>query len=217
MNSSSPIRKLLRCSAALLITAALAAPVLSVSARTPEARQSVPVTGRRSFDIISSGNERFEAEVAISLEEIKAREDDSGEYVPHVWPVRFSDHGYISSEFGPRIDPVTGEGSTFHSGIDLADRPGTKIHASASGTVVEAEDHGGFGLSILIDHGNGYQSRYSHCNSLLVSVGDTVSQGQVIATMGDTGRVTGVHCDFRIYLNEEAIDPMKVLDAQTDA
>jgi murein DD-endopeptidase MepM/ murein hydrolase activator NlpD len=48
-------------------------------------------------------------------------------------------------------------------------------------------------------------------------VGDTVSQGQVIATMGDTGRVTGVHCDFRIYLNEEAIDPMKVLDAQTDA
>ena len=116
------------------------------------------------------------------------------------------------SPFGSRVDPVTGEGSEFHGGIDLADRPNTKIHASASGVVVEARDYGGYGLNILIDHGNGYQSRYSHCNSLLVSEGDEVRQGQVIATMGATGRVTGVHLDFRIYLDEEAIDPLILLD-----
>ena len=74
----------------------------------------------------------------------------------------------------------------------------------------------GYGLNILIDHGNGYQTRYSHCNSLLVAAGDEVSQGQVIATMGATGRVTGVHLDFRVYLDGAAINPLSVLDPPED-
>ena len=210
MNFSNPIRKLLRCTAALLIALAVVLPVVSAAAQDRPS-ETVPMTGRRSFDLLGS-SELYEAEITLSLEEIKAREDNSDEYIPHVWPVRFSDHGYISSYFGTRIDPVTGEGLEFHGGIDLADKPGTKIHASASGVVLDAYESEGYGLTILIDHGNGYQTRYSHCNSMLVSAGDTVSQGQVIATMGDTGRVTGVHCDFRVYLNEEAIDPMILLD-----
>lgn len=210
MNFSNPIRKLLRCTTALLIALAVVLPVVSVAAQDRPS-ETVPMTGRRSFDLLGS-SELYEAEITLSLEEIKAREDNSDEYIPHVWPVRFSDHGYISSYFGTRIDPVTGEGLEFHGGIDLADKPGTKIHASASGVVLDAYESEGYGLTILIDHGNGYQTRYSHCNSMLVSAGDTVSQGQVIATMGDTGRVTGVHCDFRVYLNEEAIDPMILLD-----
>ena len=210
MNFSDSIRKLLRCTAALLIALAVVLPVVSAAAQDRPS-ETVPMTGRRSFDLLGS-SELNEAEITLSLEEIKAREDDSDEYIPHVWPVRFSDHGYVSSYFGTRIDPVTGEGLEFHGGIDLADRPGTKIHASASGVVLDAYESEGYGLTILIDHCNGYQTRYSHCNSMLVAAGDTVSQGQVIATMGDTGRVTGVHCDFRIYLNEEAIDPMILLD-----
>lgn len=210
MNFSNPIRKLLRCTAALLISLAVVLPVVSVAAQDRPS-ETVPMTGRRSFDLLGS-SELYEAEITLSLEEIKAREDSSDEFIPHVWPVRFSDHGYISSYFGTRIDPVTGEGLEFHGGIDLADKPGTKIHASASGVVLDAYESEGYGLTILIDHGNGYQTRYSHCNSMLVAAGDKVSQGQVIATMGDTGRVTGVHCDFRIYLNEEAIDPMILLD-----
>ena len=210
MNFSNPIRKLLRCSAALLIVLAAVLPLFSAAAQDRPS-ETVPMTGRRSFDLLGS-SELFEAEITISLEEIKAREDNTDEYIPHVWPVRFSEHGYISSNFGTRTDPLTGEGLVFHGGIDLADRPGSKIHASASGVVLDAYDSEGYGLTILIDHGNGYQTRYSHCNSMLVSAGDTVTQGQVIATMGDTGRATGVHCDFRIYLNEEAIDPLILLD-----
>lgn len=210
MNFSNPIRKLLRCSAALLIVLAAVLPLFSAAAQDRPS-ETVPMTGRRSFDLLGS-SELFEAEITISLDEIKAREDNTDEYIPHVWPVRFSEHGYISSNFGTRTDPLTGEGLVFHGGIDLADRPGSKIHASASGVVLDAYDSEGYGLTILIDHGNGYQTRYSHCNSMLVSAGDTVTQGQVIATMGDTGRVTGVHCDFRIYLNEEAIDPLILLD-----
>ena len=213
MKLSTSTKKLLRCFLALLILAAAAFPAVSVGARYLASEKSVPMTGRRSFDLIGS-TERYEAEVSITLEEIKSREDVSDEYIPHVWPVRFSDHGYVSSYFGIRIDPVTGEGSEFHKAIDLADKLGTKIHASASGVVVEASSSEGYGLNIVIDHGNGYQTRYSHCNSLLVAVGDTVSQGQVIATMGATGRVTGVHCDFRIYRDGVAIDPLTVLDEQ---
>ncbi len=212
MSYRSPLKKLLRCTAALLIALAAVLPAVSAGAQNLPS-DTAPMTGRRSFDLLGS-SELHEAEVTISLEEIKAREDDSEEYVPHVWPVRFSDHGYISSYFGTRIDPVTGEGLEFHGGIDLADKPGTKIHASASGVVVDAYESGGFGLNILIDHGNGYQTRYSHCNSMLVEEGDTVKQGQVIATMGATGRVTGVHLDFRVYLDGEAIDPLLLLDEQ---
>ncbi|MBR3557135.1 MAG: M23 family metallopeptidase [Oscillospiraceae bacterium] len=212
MSYRSPLKKLLRCTAALLIALAAVLPAVSAGAQNLPS-DTAPMTGRRSFDLLGS-SELHEAEVTISLEEIKAREDDSEEYVPHVWPVRFSDHGYISSYFGTRIDPVTGEGLAFHGGIDLADKPGTKIHASASGVVVDAYESEGFGLNILIDHGNGYQTRYSHCNSMLVEEGDTVKQGQVIATMGATGRVTGVHLDFRVYLDGEAIDPLLLLDEQ---
>lgn len=212
MSYRSPLKKLLRCTAALLIALAAVLPAVSAGAQNLPS-DTAPMTGRRSFDLLGS-SELHEAEVTISLEEIKAREDDSEEYVPHVWPVRFSDHGYISSYFGTRIDPVTGEGLEFHGGIDLADKPGTKIHASASGVVVDAYESEGFGLNILIDHGNGYQTRYSHCNSMLVEEGDTVKQGQVIATMGATGRVTGVHLDFRVYLDGEAIDPLLLLDEQ---
>ncbi len=213
MRFGTPLRKLLRCLAALLIAAIAVIPALSAGAGYLVWDKAAPTTGRRGFDSISS-SELYQAETTISLEELKAREDDTEEYIPHVWPVRFSDHGYISSYFGYRIDPVTGEGSEFHGGIDLADKLGTKIHASASGVVTEAKESSGYGLNIVIDHGNGYQTRYSHCNSLLVSEGDTVSQGQVIATMGATGRVTGVHCDFRVYLDGTAIDPLTVLDEE---
>ena len=213
MKSGRPICRILKSAAAILIAAFILTPVLSAGAEYLSPDKAAPMTGRRSFDLIGSSG-LFESEVTLSLEEVKARKDDSEEYFPHVWPVRFSDHGYISSYFGLRIDPVTGEGSQFHSAIDLADKPGTKIHAAASGVVVEAYDSEGYGLNILIDHGNGYQTRYSHCNSMLVAEGDEVSQGQVIATMGATGRATGVHLDFRVYLDGTAIDPLIVLDEQ---
>ncbi len=175
------------------------------------------MTGRRSFDVISSDAGKFDGEITLSLEDLKAQvteEYDDMEDIPHVWPVHFSDHGMISSGFGTRDDPFTGEIGAYHAAVDLADKQGSKIHASASGVVVEATESEGFGLTILIDHGNGFETRYSHCNSLLVGAGDQVKQGQIIATMGDTGRTTGVHLDFRVYLNGNAIDPMTVLDEQ---
>ena len=206
------MQKILRGAAALLVAAGLGVPVLSARAVPLYDVSLAPVP----FGAFGSEAREAPAEYTLSMEEILAVAESDDEYVPRVWPVRFSEIGYISSYYGTRIDPVTGEGSEFHAAIDLADHRYTKIHAAASGTVLEAEYYGGYGLTILIDHGNGYSSRYSHCEALLVSEGDTVAQGQVIATMGATGKATGVHLDFRIYVDGAPVNPISVLEPRED-
>ena len=206
------IQKLLRGAAALLMTICIGVPVLSANAKPLYEVSLAP----EPFGAFETEAQEYSAEYTLSPEEVRAVAESDDEYVPHVWPVRFSEIGYISSYFGTRVDPVTGEGSEFHAAIDLADERYTKIHAAAAGTVTEAEYFGGYGLTILIDHGNGYSSRYSHCEALLVSVGDTVTQGQIIATMGATGKVTGVHLDFRIYVDGAPVNPLSVLDPRED-
>lgn len=141
---------------------------------------------------------------------------DASEYHPSYWPVRFSEIGYISSYYGLRTDPIDGVGTEWHMGIDLADREGSDIYAAASGTVIEVRWGEGYGETLVIDHGNGLQSRYSHCSSILVSVGDTVEQGQLIALMGSTGRSTGPHLDFRIYVDGYAVDPLDYLEEEPE-
>ena len=158
--------------------------------------------------------------VAPTLEELTtlqlAQEADERSHIPHVWPVHFSEIGAITSYFGYRTNPTEGVGTEFHGGVDLADKLNSKIYASAAGTVIEAGSNGGYGLTILVDHGNGYKTRYCHCSSLLVAEGDEVLQGEIIATMGRTGRVTGVHLDFRVYIDDVAVDPLGILDPLPD-
>ncbi len=126
-------------------------------------------------------------------------------YIPHVWPV--ADTGsVITSFFGLRRDPFNNSGYEYHEGIDIADDYGTAILASASGTVAFAGWDGGFGYCVILDHGNGYSTKYSHCAKLLVSKGEIVSQGAKIALMGSTGRSTGNHLDFRVYRDGKALN-----------
>ncbi|MBR6472587.1 MAG: peptidoglycan DD-metalloendopeptidase family protein [Firmicutes bacterium] len=94
-----------------------------------------------------------------------------------------------------------------HEGIDLATSWGTPIHAADGGTVTRAGWYGAYGLCVDIDHGGGVMTRYGHCSSLLVSVGDRVYQGQTIAKVGSTGRSTGPHCHFEIRINGTAVNP----------
>lgn len=107
----------------------------------------------------------------------------------------------ISSGFGSRW------GRT-HKGIDFAASTGTNIYASAGGTVTFAGwNSGGYGYLVIISHGNGVQTYYAHCSSVLCSVGQQVSQGQLIAKVGSTGRSTGAHLHFEIRLNGVAYNP----------
>lgn len=119
--------------------------------------------------------------------------------------------GRLTSEYGPRIHPITGANG-FHTGIDLANSTGTPIVASKSGKVVEARTMSGYGKTIIIDHGNGYQTLYAHNNSLSVQVGQTVKRGQEIAKMGSTGNSTGPHLHFEIRINGKHTNPMNYIN-----
>lgn len=122
------------------------------------------------------------------------------------WPCS----GTITSYFGYRSSPTYGA-SSYHEGIDIANGTGTPIYASDGGTVTISGWSGGFGYYVEIDHGNGYQSSYGHLSSMVVSAGEHVYKGQLIAYMGSTGISSGSHCDFRIYANGTPVDPLNYL------
>ncbi|MCG5513451.1 M23 family metallopeptidase [Ectothiorhodospira shaposhnikovii] len=120
--------------------------------------------------------------------------------------------GWMSSGYGTRTDPFTGR-QVFHRGVDFAGRPGSDIIAVAGGIVIFADRRDAFGKLVEIDHGNGYVTRYAHNQEMLVSVGDTVRKGQVIARMGSTGRATGPHVHFEVLKDGRHVNPHRFIAA----
>ena len=117
----------------------------------------------------------------------------------------------VTSEFGYRRDPFTGE-RRGHSGMDLAVPTGTSVRAALPGTViVSAYNRGGYGYYVMIDHGGGLATLYGHCSQLLARVGQTVEAGDVIALSGSTGRSTGPHLHFEVRINGERTNPRSYL------
>ena len=125
------------------------------------------------------------------------------------WPLPVA--GTITSQFGHRVDPITGEVSS-HTGTDIACAEGTPILAAADGTVTVANGldswGGSYGYYIQIDHGSGLETLYAHCSSICVTTGQQVQAGQVIGYVGHTGRVTGNHLHLEVRINGSRVDPM---------
>ena len=119
-----------------------------------------------------------------------------------IWPVT----GRISSDFGRRIHPIR-KVEDFHSGIDIAVPTGTRVRAAADGVVTFSGWMGGFGYTVVIDHGDGVETLYAHNSQLQVSVGTKVKQGDTIALSGNTGTSTGPHLHFSIKVDGEYVDP----------
>jgi murein DD-endopeptidase MepM/ murein hydrolase activator NlpD len=115
--------------------------------------------------------------------------------------------GAISSYFGERSDPFTGE-EGFHKGLDFAGTQGEPVMAVAAGIVTWAGERSGYGTMVEINHGNGYITRYAHNESALVAVGQSVTRGDHIALMGSTGHSTGPHVHFEVLHNGTQIDPL---------
>lgn len=114
-----------------------------------------------------------------------------------IWPL----HGLLTQYF-----------SASHLAIDIYNKQGTPIVAAAAGTVTYVGDKpGGFGLAVAVDHGDGYSALYSHMSAFSVEVGQHVEQGQQLGLVGQTGRATGPHLDFRIYIKGGAVDPLQYL------
>lgn len=128
------------------------------------------------------------------------------------WPLPY-DGVYLTSYYGYRYHPLDGDWR-YHSGIDvsMSGAYGKNIVATRAGTVIlsslESESGTGYGNYIIIDHGDGYTSLYGHCSALLVSQGQHVSRGQIIARVGSTGWSTGPHLHFEVRYNGETVDPL---------
>lgn len=175
---------------------------LPVAERPAEAWAAAVQARVASFvDVFSLGEADLNALMA-DIESLRAVRDA----LPRMWPA----HGQLTSGFGWRSDPVHGT-TRFHAGIDIANDPGTPIHAVAAGRVVAAGDSSGYGRAITIDHGFGITTVYAHCTTLRVREGDLVKKGDYIATMGSTGKSTGPHLHFELRIDESAHDPIRYL------
>ena len=158
-------------------------------------------TGRGSLD------QRFQR-LGVSLARMDALERGLAG-IPQVMPASLE---YISSGFGYRSDPFTGD-AAYHAGLDFRGPIGAPIYAAAAGTVSFAGVRSGYGNCIEIDHGNGLMTRYAHMSGYRARAGQKVAAGQVVGLIGSTGRSTGPHLHFEVRINDRPLNPRPFLEA----
>ena len=194
-------------------------------ARAEEHRVAVEIARadiRRELSDLESLLARVNTEIAQHEDHVAALEEESKEIELEIlrrmvregrapgrlaWPVG----GEVTSPFGWRIHPILG-GRRMHTGIDLGSVTGEPIRAAANGLVILAEEWGGYGRAVVIDHGGGLSTLYGHQSSIAVSVGDEVLAGDVIGYIGCSGYCTGPHLHFEVREVGAPVDPMLYLD-----
>lgn len=173
-----------------------------------------PSAGHRKVVAIVSYRNNAEVEREIVKEEIVLEAVpkivERGTKIPPTY-IKPISGGRLSSKFGRRSAPTKGA-STYHKGVDWATPVGTAVMASASGTVAKAGWGRGYGYVVYINHPDGRQTRYGHLSKVLVSVGQTVSQGDKIALSGNTGVSSGPHVHFEILINGTQVNPFDYLN-----
>ena len=123
--------------------------------------------------------------------------------MPSVWPAK----GWLTSRYGPRISPFTGQ-RQLHAGIDIAAESGTSIFAPARGRVTFVGRKGPLGKTLVLDHGFGVKTFYGHTKEIHVTTGETVERGEEIAAIGSTGRSTGPHLHYVVEVDGKTRDPL---------
>ena len=144
-----------------------------------------------------------------SLQELQAYFQDQKSLLastPSVWPAR----GWVTSDFGQRVDPYTAE-RVMHAGLDIAAPHGKEVFAPSDGIVVFAGMEGGYGNVIVIDHGYGIKTRYGHLARIMVRAGERVHRGIQIGAVGNTGRSTGPHLHYEVRVNGVPQNPRKFI------
>ncbi len=172
-----------------------------------QAKQQVMEMAQANYEAIAAGYEPIytEAQIQQIAEEAQVGYVAGSQSSGYVWPLPCSQR--VTSRFGTRSDPFTGE-SRYHSGIDIDGfgNDGAPVIAAASGEVITASYDSSYGNYVIIDHG-GTSTVYAHMSGLAVSYGQTVSQGETIGYVGATGRATGTHLHFEVYVGDERVDP----------
>ena len=116
----------------------------------------------------------------------------------------------MTSDFGTRMDPYTAE-RKMHQGMDIATPHGQPVYAPSDGTVVFAGNEGGYGKVLVMDHGYGVKTRYGHLSEIHVRLGQRVSRGDKVASVGNTGRSTGPHLHYEVRVNGIPENPRKFI------
>ncbi len=155
------------------------------------------------LDKLSAEFDHQEAQLDVLESLLRDRKIDNA-LLPSGMPVA---QGYISSGFGERSDPFNGH-QAIHLGLDFSAPVGTPVTSVADGVVTFVGERTGYGKVVEIDHGNGYMTRYAHNSEIVATVGERVRPGETIAKVGSTGRSTGPHCHFEVWLNGHPVNPM---------
>ncbi|HMB59788.1 MAG TPA: M23 family metallopeptidase [Xanthomonadales bacterium] len=146
---------------------------------------------------------RRQASQLDALQFLMVNRQMESDLTPTGWPVK---KGWISSRYGERSDPFTGQPAS-HQGLDFVGVRGSEVLSVASGVVVWAGNRTGYGKTVEIDHGNGFLTRYAHNENLIVEPGNQVSAGQQIATLGSSGRASAPHVHFEVLQNGSQVNP----------
>jgi len=174
-----------------------------------------PLGAERGLDAarkVRAELERIQKEMEVrqrsleSLREKLGKEHAAIAARPSIWPAQ----GYVTSGFGYRRSPF-GWGTDFHSGLDIAAPMGSPVSATADGKVIFAGWKGAYGRMVMIDHENGFVTVYGHNSKLVVSMGQRVKKGEIIAYIGSTGRSTGPHVHYEIRKDGKPINPRRYL------
>jgi murein DD-endopeptidase MepM/ murein hydrolase activator NlpD len=137
------------------------------------------------------------------------RREQLANATPSIWPT----HGGLTGFFGGRSDPFSGE-PEYHTGIDIAAPKGQPVYVTADGVVQSATYTGDYGNLIVVKHAFGLTTRYGHLSAYKVKAGDKVTRGDVIGSIGSTGRSTGAHLHYEILVNGQLMNPLQLLTSQ---
>ena len=155
----------------------------------------------RQVKVLSNASEKQESTLTLLLGQLEEQKNVLA-HTPAIRPAQ----GWITSRFDYRVSPFTGR-REFHKGIDIANRKGTPIVATADGVISFMGDKGSLGQVVIIDHGYGIVTRYAHIDKGLKQRGERVRRGDVVALMGNTGRSTGPHLHYEVRLNGVPVNP----------
>ena len=185
----------------------------ATSLRIDELILQIEVDMQENEDLQDKANENINSMNSASEKLLQQIANESyGEYTggTMMFPIPVAAYSRVSSKYGYRTHPVTGKKMSFHTGIDLPAKSGTKIFAVNDGTVVLAKYYGGYGNCVMVNHGGGIVTLYAHMKSTPpVKVGQKVKAGDVVGYVGTTGSSTGNHLHFEVRVNGAHTDPLK--------
>jgi septal ring factor EnvC (AmiA/AmiB activator) len=170
-------------------------------------KDEIGLVHQMKVDVERLQSEAASREVSLSeLEKVLQTKQEILVHTPSIWPVQ----GWVTSDFGFRTNPFTGL-TQMHEGIDISNRTGTVVVAPANGFVSDIGNDWVHGKFLVISHGFGMTSRYSHLNKVLVKTGQKVKRGDKIAEVGTSGKTTGPHLHYEVRLHGIPVNPMRYI------